>query len=360
MLIDRLEGILDEEVFIEETTISYTKRLTSKYVKFLVTEQTVKIDIPLIATGNNGVYIFLNEDDIVHASHVRLYFLNKLKMRDGVFIFTETKDGNGTYYDDVSASFIDFEDFYGGLTIFRQNHMIPECFKHKYKFNTAEDYFNDVYEPLEDEDDEESLYIRPIISNSKLDEIDLYFAELENEPIEDGKYLIYPDGSMKIKKFISRGFVSGEYTYPCSDENPNKVYWLTAMFGWLGFHKFYHKKIGQGILYLLTCGLVGVLPLFDLISMLSGDYYYTDVEYEMNIGRKIEKSAQRIYLKPLEKKLFCLLGVVLVVVLSLLAYKFLYQPAWIGISELLSSLGESLIDVNTGEIEGIIEGIPLE
>lgn len=46
---------------------------------------------------------------------------------------------------------------------------------------------------------------------------------------------------------------------------------LCLFFGIFGVHRFYLGKIGTGILYLLTYGLLGFGLLFDLISLLVGN-----------------------------------------------------------------------------------------
>lgn len=43
---------------------------------------------------------------------------------------------------------------------------------------------------------------------------------------------------------------------------------LCLLLGWLGAHKFYEGRIGMGILYLFTCGLLGIGWLVDLIVLL--------------------------------------------------------------------------------------------
>ena len=50
---------------------------------------------------------------------------------------------------------------------------------------------------------------------------------------------------------------------------------LCLLFGMFGIHKFYEGKIGMGILYLLTAGLLGVGVIVDLIVLLtkSNPYY---------------------------------------------------------------------------------------
>ena len=45
---------------------------------------------------------------------------------------------------------------------------------------------------------------------------------------------------------------------------------LCYFLGVIGIHKFYEGKIGMGILYLFTCGLLGIGVLVDLILILIG------------------------------------------------------------------------------------------
>ncbi|MCP4439295.1 MAG: NINE protein [Aureispira sp.] len=55
--------------------------------------------------------------------------------------------------------------------------------------------------------------------------------------------------------------------------------WVVGFFGALGLHRFYLEKIGTGILWLFTGGLLGVGSLIDLFT-LGGkvDQYNTNVE----------------------------------------------------------------------------------
>ncbi len=43
--------------------------------------------------------------------------------------------------------------------------------------------------------------------------------------------------------------------------------WCAGLFGACGIHRFYLGKIGTGILYLLTLGLLGIGQLYDLFAM---------------------------------------------------------------------------------------------
>ena len=47
---------------------------------------------------------------------------------------------------------------------------------------------------------------------------------------------------------------------------------LCVLFGTLGFHRFYVGKIGTGIIWLLTGGLVGIGTIYDIIIIVLGGF----------------------------------------------------------------------------------------
>ncbi|MEG2599667.1 MAG: NINE protein [Muribaculaceae bacterium] len=46
--------------------------------------------------------------------------------------------------------------------------------------------------------------------------------------------------------------------------------WLLSFFGWFGFHHFYLGKVGKGIIWIVTFGVLGFGSLIDLFT-LGGD-----------------------------------------------------------------------------------------
>ena len=47
---------------------------------------------------------------------------------------------------------------------------------------------------------------------------------------------------------------------------------LCVLLGWLGAHRFYVGKIGSGLLWLFTIGLLGMGVIFDLVLIATGEF----------------------------------------------------------------------------------------
>ena len=47
---------------------------------------------------------------------------------------------------------------------------------------------------------------------------------------------------------------------------------LCVLLGWLGAHRFYVGKIGSGLLWLFTIGLLGIGVIFDLVLIATGEF----------------------------------------------------------------------------------------
>ena len=54
---------------------------------------------------------------------------------------------------------------------------------------------------------------------------------------------------------------------------------LVLVTGTLGIHRFYLGQTGLGVLYFLTFGLIGILPIIDLVCLLLGSQESFDNKY---------------------------------------------------------------------------------
>ena len=69
--------------------------------------------------------------------------------------------------------------------------------------------------------------------------------------------------------------------------------WLVSLFGWLGFQRFYLGKIGTGIIWIFTGGLVGIGCLIDLFT-LGGQVDQYNTTHELNQIRKSTLAAAKM------------------------------------------------------------------
>ena len=95
--------------------------------------------------------------------------------------------------------------------------------------------------------------------------------------------------------------------------------------GWFGLHKFIEGNWKQGLGYLLTCGCFGVFYLYDLFSMVCGNYCVKKVSYVDKDGG-VERRMQKIYYGQLQYKKRTAFLFWLAVIILVLAVWFVYQP----------------------------------
>ncbi len=57
-----------------------------------------------------------------------------------------------------------------------------------------------------------------------------------------------------------------------SDKSGIACLLLLIFLGYLGIHRFYVGKVGTGILFIITCGGLGIWWLIDLILLLTGSF----------------------------------------------------------------------------------------
>jgi len=69
-----------------------------------------------------------------------------------------------------------------------------------------------------------------------------------------------------------------------SDKVKSKAlfWWFVGIFGMFGLHNFYVGRVGRGILFMFTAGLVGFGGFVDLIAILTGSF-------KDNVGAPLRK-----------------------------------------------------------------------
>ena len=118
---------------------------------------------------------------------------------------------------------------------------------------------------------------------------------------------------------------SREFWFQCSEKNPDRQYLQMVLGGWFGLHKFMEGNWFQGLGYLLTCGCFGVFYLYDLFSMVCGNYCVKKVSYVDKDG-EIERKMQKIYFGPLQHRKRAMFLFLLAVVILVHSVWVVYKP----------------------------------
>lgn len=141
---------------------------------------------------------------------------------------------------------------------------------------------------------------------------------------ENGVLLVRKRGAARrgIEGIISP---EREGWYRCSGSNPGRQYGKMVLLGWFGWHRFSEGDFLAGLLYLLTCGCFGVYYFYDLISMLTGNYFYLEVSCTEGEGG-LERRKSRVYYGPLEKRGRALLLLPVAGLILAAAVLLLYRP----------------------------------
>jgi len=77
--------------------------------------------------------------------------------------------------------------------------------------------------------------------------------------------------------------------------------WLLSIFGVLGFHRFYLGKIGTGILWFFTGGLLGLGALIDLFT-LGGKVEQYNTNQELKTLRKTANEIGKMTMHKMSQK----------------------------------------------------------
>lgn len=328
----KIESIVDETAYIHRD-INYDDNV-----------------IQCIVTGTNGAFVFLpadKDDRNIKDKILNIYSTIGLS-KDNCFIFL--------YNDDISyffdnGDFLEIDDIYDTFNnlfynLYRPWHEINnyntvgllkeitamneknfDNMTYNYNGNTYQMHCDDDND-ITDEDGDE--YIKDVICmdnvtkiKDKLDTLQNSKTVSKNIKVVDGITYVGHNKPLQIGKgkyTIDTGLASSDIEWsPVSEDDTNKIALMMIFGGWFGLHKYYHGNIVSGLLYTCTAGCLGMLPLFDLINLYLGNYYYTYVDY----GDTRDK--QKIYLQRPSNKLLLLIGIVAIPILSILSWTIIYK-----------------------------------
>ena len=171
-----------------------------------------------------------------------------------------------------------------------------------------------------------------VLDRSSADGICALLTPLENgdRPGEEPGEMVDEDGQVYVKRYESvgvgafhTGIAGRQRWFPVSDANTDVLIVKAVFGGWFGLHRFSQGEIGTGLLYVLTCGCVGVLPALDILSYLTGTMYFYRVTYSG--GKDLLRQKEKVYFRKPSHKALAIAGMFASVLLGVVAWRFLYQ-----------------------------------
>lgn len=291
-----------------------------------------------LSVGTNGIYVCVEPtDEPCDVKGMYELIKKKLHLRDGqLFLFFVSDDtDDGIFYDYISGA-VKLENVCEAYSNCYYNHLIPQADLFHLAFHAPADYCKEImyetdtvaYDPDADQ------YVAPVVSIRQMEMIKDLLDQASLAPVCDGRYRIYPDGSMEIKKMTTETiggivptFVEKEAVYfPCMDMDGDQFFLLTLLGGWFGLHKYKTGNYLHGLMYTLTFGCCGVFYVLDLLAILAGTYNYTTVIRDKS-GGVAEYQKKRFYSRPLKFKK----GALLLTLVGTVAAYFLTKYVYTGI-----------------------------
>ena len=316
--------------------------------------------IPLIYTGYHGVFIFVDNGKDTAGEIAAAYALADELKTDKIYVITpdDTDELNLTYKDHsypLSDAYYDPYDMIANLCDHLWYAQFPafsditevakdakSVIQNKKQDKIADYLINPIADGDKKQMDNADEDMIPAIREDILTGIDDWIADKYNDPIITGNYRQYPDGRLEVQK-VARITTAGGINmddplghtawYPCSPDDPDNMYLLTAIGGMIGAHKFKTGHIAQAILYVLTCGGFGLFYITDLIAMVVGCYRITgvseDVKTVTRFGRAKDKKVYHeaiSYLGPVKDKIRAVVILPVTAVAAYIVMRFIYLP----------------------------------
>ena len=291
--------------------------------------------VPMILIGKYGIHVFLKIDKnanfakispliqkVVHKYHLdpKTTFWGKNEGLNEAFLISEDRE------------MIKIEDLVSGFINFYKNERRTEAEIRRLNFRCKKDYLRSDSELKKEYSDElfdknSGGYVREILSDEMID----YYKSKFEEDIKDIKIKTDFEGNEYIKhenKMKIFGITTGEAYYKLSDDDSERMYYITLFGGLFGLHHLLRGDFFKAILYMLTGGGFSVLYIADMISICLGTYSYDEVKYGIGENGKQTRQKERVYLRPIEgikKKSF---GIIAAIIIGISFTFFVIKPGY--------------------------------
>ena len=329
--------------------------------------------IKCAAVNNNGAFFFIPADDRINdkeaetiTGKVQSFFsLNA----DNSFIFF-AGEREAYLFDAGKGRLLPLPDLEEAFLNLYGNLLIPYVDFREAGFDGINDLIMPAEEPAERKEQKEAgepSYVRYLLDTRKAEEVCRVCAGIENNERpgngtytdEDGTEYILRHSEQRIggENGINTGLVGGRRWYRVSDDDPDMLLSFAIFGGWFGLHKFRQGEVSEGILYLMTCGCLGVLPATDILMMLAGNYSYHEVDYYDDEKGNLCRTKTKVYMKRPSKRLYCIIGIGLAFFMALIASKTLYHAVFNWALSMMAAKGTMLTKDEAGILYNRMAGI---
>ena len=337
--------------------------------------------VQVAVINNNGAFFFVPTGDLFSAAKakekagsIREYF----SLNGGnsfVFFANET---DSYLYDDREEDIIELSDLQESFQTLYDNLLLPYVDVQYIGFNGIEDLlipaeelihedeespedenefeFNGERFSINDEDDciysGEPEYVKYLLNTEKAEKVCAACAKIEHNDKPEANTYTYDEGITYIlrhseqriggKNGVNTGLVGHKKWYRVSDDDTNKLVIMAIFGGWLGLHKLYQGQIKDAIIYFLTCGCLGILPMIDVFMMLTGNYSYSEVDYYEDEMKVLHRSKSKIYMRKPDNRILAFLGIFISFGMAFFVSHTLYQTLYVTLSSAVWNKGTNM------------------
>ena len=316
-------------------------------------------DFPInyLSVDVNGIYVVIQREKISEkeAEEIHKRIANILRVHaSSIFCFFYIKENSYFYYnklieiDDIYESIANLSDNFtkpyseiSGYTpydLLKPYDQLQKKADNKVNLNGTTYELDGVSYVMKcddkDETGKDTQYVRNILEYDMIDMVNDTISEIIDQTAKDGYKTI--DGVTYISRIapavihtklgnIDTGLSTNKKVwYPVSDEDPDAMAMRIIFGGVFGINKFYTGNIGSGIFYAVTAGFFGIAPLLDLITLYTGNAYYTYADYyEDEENGKYHRNKVKAYIRKPSKKWMLFAGLVTIPLEALLSWKLI-------------------------------------
>lgn len=347
MQAEKILKVLREKRILKDENIPAELEEIAEYATDMEVYFNVRISddeyVPMILIGKYGIHVFIKIEKNANFDEIRPLIQKvvcKYHLDPKTTFWGKNKGLNEGYLVTEDERMIKTDDLVGSFINFYKNERRVEAEKSRLNFRNKEDYLRteeDLIQEYGNEFLEENTggYVKEVLSEEMLD---YYREKLENnnqnEIREDEEGNEYIKHETRIKVL---GITTGEAYYRLSDEDSERMYYITLFGGLFGIHHLLRGDFLRALIYMLTGGGFSVLYISDMISICLGTYSYEEVKYGVGENGKQSRQKERVYLRPIEGIKKKILGIIAAIFIGISFTFFVIKPGYTKINAEIST-----------------------